>query len=366
MKTRWTMLGTIALVIALTSFIAACGGSTNTADTSAAPATSETMAATSETMAATDEVKQGLKLAFFSAATNNTYLQAGIKGAQDAAQEYGATIDVFDGAFDGAKQLNQVTQAVSSGKYDGIVLEAINSQQLCSAVDAAIAAGLAVGLTNTPGCDAAYETAYEGTTIYVGGQSPTVYKQWFEEGFASDPAGGEFAVLNGPATQSNTLRAREVLDELLLNYPQWKEVGFDYTDYQASIALTKTSTILQQNPKIKLLFSSYSGHTPGLIAAVKAADLKGQVKIFDLGGDQTMFAALKKGEIESTMVYLPYEEQYRAVQSVVAKLSGLPELGGVKVGTFWDLATDPRFEGLPAFVEVDRIQDYEAIGLPEY
>ncbi len=362
MKTRWTMLGTIALVIALTSFIAACGGSdskTTTGDTSAAPATSEATVAT-------DEVKQGLKLAFFSVGGNNTYLKAGIKGAQDAAQEYGATIDVFDGAFDGAKQLNQVTQAVSSGKYDGIVVEPNNSQQLCSAIDAAIAAGLAVGVTNVPACDAAYETAYEGTTIFVGGQGPTAYKQWFEEGFASDPAGGEFAVLNGPATHGNTIRAREVLDELLLNNPQWKEVGFDYTDYQASIALTKTSTILQQNPKIKVLFSSYAGHTPGLIAAVKAAGLQDQVKIYDLGGDQTMFAALKKGEIASTMIYLPYEEQYRAVQSVVAKLSGLPELGGVKVGTFWDLTTDPRLEGLPAFVEADRTQDYEAIGLPEY
>src|SRR5688572_22109665 len=34
-----------------------------------------------------------LKIAFLTAATNNVYLQAGIKGAQDAAAEIGATLD---------------------------------------------------------------------------------------------------------------------------------------------------------------------------------------------------------------------------------------------------------------------------------
>jgi hypothetical protein len=79
-----------------------------------------------------------------------------------------------------------------------------------------------------------------------------------------------------------------------------------------------------------------------------------------------MFEALEKGDIESTLVYLPYEEQYRAVQAVVAEASGLEELDGVTVGEFWDLTEDPKLQGLEAFVTKERMQDYEAIGLPEY
>jgi ribose transport system substrate-binding protein len=305
-----------------------------------------------------------LKLAFFSVGSNNSYLQAGIDGARDAAKRYNADIEVFDGAFDGAKQLNQVTQAISRG-FDGFVIEPNNSTQLCSAVNAALNANIEVGITNVPACDAAYDSVYEGTTIFVGGQSPEVYKQWFEQGL-SDPAGGEFAVLNGPATHGNTVRARTVLDDVKAKHPAWKEVGFAYTDYEASKALSETQTLLQQHPNLKAIFSSYAGHTPGIISAIKAAGKTGEVKVYDLGGDQAMFAALEKGEITSTLVYLPYEEQYRAVQSVVAKLRGQDELDGVKVGEFWDLTTDPKLEGLPAFVEKANIDKYTSIGLPEY
>ena len=309
-------------------------------------------------------VKQGLRLAFFSVGGNNTYLKAGMDGARAAAEKNGADIEVFDGQFDSAKQLNQVMTAVSSGDYDGFVIEPNNSQQLCSAVKAAIRADISVGITNVPACDAPYDGVLDGTAIFVGGQSPAVYTQWLSQG--KDEGSGKFGVLNGPAVHGNTTRAREVLDEIEGQFPDWEEIGFDYTDYQASVALAKTQAMLQKHPDLKALYSSYAGHTPGIISAVRAAGKQDQVKIYDLGGDKTMFEALKKGDIASTEVYLPYEEQYRAVQAVVAEASGMDELDGVKVGQFWDLTKDPKLKGLDAFVSKDKIADYEKIGLPEY
>ena len=139
------------------------------------------------------------------------------------------------------------------------------------------------------------------------------------------PAEGSSPTLVGPAVHGNTTRARQVLDELKSQYPNWQEVAFEATEYQASVALTKTEDILNKNPDVNVIFSSYSGQTPGIIAAVKAAGKTDQVKIYDLGGDGPMFKALADGQIQSTEIYLPYEEQYRAVQSVIAKLSGLDE-----------------------------------------
>ena len=276
-----------------------------------------------------------------------------MQGAEDAAAEYGATIQIFNGEFDSEKQVNQVTGAITSGDFDGFVLEANNAQQLCSAAEATLEAGIALAVTNVPVCDEEY-VAYEGTTIFVGGQSPEVYTQWFTQGFESGP-GGQFAVLNGPAVHGNTTRARTVLDGLKPQYPDWEEVAFDATEYQASVALTKTENILNKYPDVNVIFSSYSGHTAGIIAAVKAAGKIGEIKIFDLGGDQQMFKALEAGEITSTQIFLPYEEQYRAVQSVIASLSGLEELDGVPAtGTFWDLCQDPKLGGLPCFVNTDR------------
>jgi ABC-type sugar transport system substrate-binding protein len=92
----------------------------------------------------------------------------------------------------------------------------------------------------------------------------------------------------------------------------------------------------------------------------------GQVKIYDMGGDKVMFGAVKEGTVHETLIFLPYEEEQRGVQAVVAKLSGLPELDGVKVGEFWDLTKDPRLKGLSPFVTKDKIAEYEKIGLPQY
>ena len=80
-----------------------------------------------------------------------------------------------------------------------------------------------------------------------------------------------------------------------------------------------------------------------------------------------MFKAVEDGTVESTEIYLPYEEQYRAVQAVVAKLSGLDELDGVpSTGTYWELCEDPKLQGLPCFATKDTLSQYTAIGLPEY
>jgi ribose transport system substrate-binding protein len=310
--------------------------------------------------------KKGLRLAFFSVGGNNTYLLSGMKGAKDAAKKYGASIQVFDGKFDGGLQLNQVMGAIAQKSFDGIVLEPNNSQQLCSAVKAALKAKIVIGVTNVPACDASYEKPYAGTAIFVGGQGPTAYTQWLTQGFMSNKAGGNFAVLVGPITQGNSVRTKEVLAKVNPKFPKWKQVAFEPTEYQASVALTKTQDILQSHPDLKLLFSNYAGQTPGAISAIKAAGKTSQVKIYDLGGDKTMFGAVKKGTVASTEVYLPYEEQYHAVQAVVAQLSGMKSLDGVKVGQFWDLTKDPKLHGLSPFVTKANIAKYTAIGLPEY
>lgn len=319
-----------------------------------------------QSSATAPNVKKGLRLAFFSVGGNNTYLLKGIQGAKDAAKKYGASIQVFDGRFDGGLQLNQVMGAITSKKFDGFVLEPNNSQQLCSAVKAALKAKIKVAVTNVPACNAAYEKAYAGTAIFVGGQGPSTYADWLRQGFKSSKQGGEFAVLVGPITQGNSVRAKEVLAKVNPLFKQWKQVAFESTEYQASVALTKTQNILQSHPNLKVLFSNYAGQTPGAISAIKAAGKSGKVKIYDLGGDKTMFAAVAKGDVASTLVYLPYEEQYRAVQAVVAQLSGLKALEGVHVGQFWDLTKDPKLKGLSPFVTKATLKKYTATGLPEY
>lgn len=312
------------------------------------------------------EVKQGVRLAFFASGGDNDYQIAGINAANDTAKKYGATMQVYAAHFDNALQLNQVMSAINSGKFDGFVIEAINPGTICSSVKAALQKSIVVAMTNIQACDAEYEVPYPGTVIMVGGQAASVYDQWFRSGFDSDPSGGEFAVLVGPITQGNSVRAHAVLDKQKASYPKWKLVGFEDTGYNAGPALKKSQDVLTAHPQLKLMFSNYSGQTPGAIAALKSANLLGKVKVYDMGGDKVMFNAVQEGTVVETLIFLPYEEQVRGVQAVVAKLSGMPELDGVKVGTFWDLTKDPKLQGLSPLVTKDKIEEYKKVGLPEY
>ncbi len=56
-----------------------------------------------------------LNIAFLSAATNNLYLQAGIRGAKDAAAAVGADIKVFDANWSPTTQFNQAQNVLTFG-----------------------------------------------------------------------------------------------------------------------------------------------------------------------------------------------------------------------------------------------------------
>jgi ribose transport system substrate-binding protein len=311
-------------------------------------------------------VKHGLKLAFFASGGDNDYQLAGLKAATDTAKRYGESMQTYAAHFDNALQLNQVMSAISGGGFDGFIIEAINPGTICSSVRNALRKHIVVAMVNIQACNARFDVPYPGTVAMVGGQQRSVYFRWFESGFNTDPKGGEFAVLVGPITQGNSVRAHTVLDLLKAKYPHWKLVGFEDTGYNAGPALKKTEDILQAHPHLKLLFSNYSGQTPGAIAALKSAGMLGKVKIYDLGGDKVMFKAVEDGTVVETGIYLPYEEVERGVEAVIAKLSGLHELDGVKVGKFFDLTKDPRLHGLGIFVTKANIAEFRKIGLPEY
>src|ERR1700749_3429868 len=116
---------------------------------------------------AAEAVKQGLKLAFFCSGGDNDYQLTGIRAAKETAAKYGASIQYYDAHFDNAKQLNQIMSAISSGNFQGFVIEAINPGTVCSSVKAALAKNIVVAMTKVQACDTAYEVPFPGTVAMV-------------------------------------------------------------------------------------------------------------------------------------------------------------------------------------------------------
>lgn len=85
-----------------------------------------------------------LSIGFFGFAAANSFAQGVYDGVEAAAEEMGATSEFVDSNFDGQLQAQQVTDAVTSGQYDIIIIQANDNLVVQRPLEDAVAAGITV------------------------------------------------------------------------------------------------------------------------------------------------------------------------------------------------------------------------------
>lgn len=115
-----------------------------------AGSSSTSSGAGSATKAAAATTDKHLTIGFFGFAKANSFAQAGWAGVNSYAKAHNATATFVDSNFDGSTQANQVQDAVTSKKYDIIILQANDGQALVNPVKQAVAAGITVVVEFTP------------------------------------------------------------------------------------------------------------------------------------------------------------------------------------------------------------------------
>jgi len=88
--------------------------------------------------------EESLNIGFFGFAAANSFAQGVYDGVEAAAAELGATSEFVDSNFDGQLQAQQVTDAVTSGQYDIIIIQANDNLVVQKPLEDAIAAGITV------------------------------------------------------------------------------------------------------------------------------------------------------------------------------------------------------------------------------
>ena len=88
------------------------------------------------------------EVAYLSASSANTWLQASLAAMEEVADAGGVTITEFDAQFDAALQTTQLQDVIASGSYDGVVVAAINGPGLVPEIEEAVDAGLQVVVLN--------------------------------------------------------------------------------------------------------------------------------------------------------------------------------------------------------------------------
>ncbi|MDM9625000.1 sugar ABC transporter substrate-binding protein [Rhizobium sp. S152] len=271
-----------------------------------------------------------LKIAFLIAATNNTHLQAQIRGAQEAAKEIGATLDVFDPNWSPTTQFNQAQNIISGGQYNAILAEMNDGNQACTIMtDKAREAGVLVAVTNQPLCNRGTKEGDElwapGTLNFVGGsQGRTAFRDWIMSIAQENPGPQKVAIVTGPDLNSNTINTDLALKDVQAKYPEFKVVAVVRTDYSVVQGNQKTLPLFQANPDLSIFISNYSDMTRGAVQAARQVGSLSKLKVYDSGGNDWAFKAVAAGQITSTRTIEPYTETYLAVKQLGDAWEGKP------------------------------------------
>ncbi len=290
-----------------------------------------------------------LNIASFHGGSNNTYLQANIQAVKDTAEKNGAKVHIYDANFDTTQLQNQAETALTMD-YNAWVFGALDPNQSCSVVKKAVEKGIVVAVQNQGLCGD--QTYTPGTLMFVGGQTRDVYNSFLDYSFKAIGS-GDVAIITGPALNYNTNNMLGALTEYQVRYPEIKVIANQQIDYTTDTAFKVSQDIIQANPNLKAFVSNYSGMTQGIVQAVKQAGKEGQIKIYDMGGNDWAVQAVKNGEVEMTLPFLPYMEEQLAVQALCDYADGKP------VKTYYNLAEQLTFPGAP-FVTKENADQFKA------
>jgi len=340
MKTAGRSVAVLAFATALV--VSACGGSAATPAPTAAPATPAPATAAPATAApataapATEAPSAAPKhheIAYLSASTANTWLAASKAEMDKIAAANDITITTFDAQFKADLQHTQMQDIIASGKYEGIVVVALDGVGLTPDLQEAMSKGIKlVGMNQVIGTD--FTTA----TPQVPGISAMVF---------------EPPLVRGQRIGKLTNRACEGIDPCRVVYffgikgiPLDTAVreGFDAT-IAANVKVVderegqylgpdKGQTAMQDSiTATKGAFDVVIGadqSMQGAQLAISAAGLTDK-KIIGFGGSQAAYDAIASGAWWGDMWGTPATEGTLAMNAMLDALNGKDD-GGIDPG----------------------------------
>lgn len=242
-----------------------------------------------------DASEDGKTYAFVPPSMISPYYKSVLDGAQATADELGVELVTVapESESDYAAQVqiieDQITQDV-----DGLIVCAINSDAVISAIQKANEADIPVVMFNT-------QTELEGVDVscYV------KYDQYEAGGkvadFMAENIGTELqvAIVEGLPSDVSTQRMSGFVDKCEAEYPDIKVVANQAGDWEREKGMNAAANMLQANPDIDVIFTLSDEMGLGAVQAVKEAGSDAKVCSFD--GNPNAVYSIQQGELFSTV-----------------------------------------------------------------
>lgn len=246
---------------------------------------------------------------------SNPFFAAMERGAQRAAEEIGATVNVQDAQLDLATQHTQIDAFIQQG-VDLIVISAVDEAGIAPAIERAKEAGIIVIAVDTPAVGA---DAVVMTDAVQAGRVSCEYL--FEQ------MGGEGQVLLVDGTPIQTIIDRiNGCKEVAANYPGIEIVGQQASKNDRASGLAVTTDMLTANPDVTGIFGMNDPSALGAVLAVEQAGKADQIIVTGVDGSPEAVAELNRegSPFVGTSTQSPGVMVERAVQIAQDIIAGNP------------------------------------------
>ena len=308
---------TLAAVAAAGLALAACGsGSNNPSSSSSAGST------------------KALNIAYLSFAVENSYDAPMLAAAQAVASDNNATLKVFDANNSPQTQYAQLQDVISSGQYNGIILQPIFGTGLISLVKQAIAKGIkVVNMDQILGPDLSTDAPQ------VAGLSANVT-------FVPTEIGTKLGNLVVQACQARHLNPCKVgylydikasaldvaisgaFNQAIAADPSVKVVAQGQSFFSPTVGLTAVQNMLQATPGLNLIVGSDQGIEGGS-QAVATAKLTGKIILVGYGASAAALSGVASGAWYADVAQAPASEGRLAVGALVKAVRDGKNSGGI-------------------------------------
>jgi len=317
----------IALLAVLAIVVAACspsGGDTTTTEgagattTEAMTSTTEAMSSTTEAM--TGEITVGVSWNNYNEERWAKWDEPAIKAALDAA---GATYISTDAGSSAEQQLTDVEQLITDGA-DVLIILAQDGTAIKPAVQSALDQGIPV---------IAYDRLIEDPgALYITFDNVGVGRLMAQVIYDLVPT-GNYIIIKGNSADANADFLRSGIEEVIgdaVTAGDITIVGETYTDnWDGSLAQTETEQFLTQaNNDVQAVISENDGMATGVVAALDAQGLAGQVPVSGQDGDLAALNRIALGT-QSVSVWKDARELGTAAGEAAVALAQGTALGDV-------------------------------------
>ena len=273
-------------------------------------------------MASVPEDKH-IDIGYFGFAKANSFAQAGFAGVSEYAAAHNASVTFLDSNFDGPTQVNQLQDAITSKRYQVVIIQANDGTAIAAPVKQALAAGIVVVVQFTPigGKFDTIQPQIEGTINVI--DPPTVNGQGLAKlalqacAKVGKSSGCKVAYLQGFANYPlDTARTNAAVDALKSG-GAGTVISNLVGGYTPDAGRTAMQNLLQSNPDVDVVIGSsqaLEGATP--LAAGKKIQFVGN------GGSTQAFKYIADGTWYATYDVPEKTEGSTAAEYGLAKARG--------------------------------------------